>query len=166
MLEYSEMDEDLKVRLRQHARRVPDSMLSAVAGIFAGDGDQKGGAGITLYVGGSAFSGKIVTEQAWGQALAEMPGDGSALVSETVLKLKETWDSKRPGELSDEEWEALGDKERLEHELATTTGFIHLVDAQQFLGGQVIPDKGGIPMRFRLSEVQGWCMGKLGRDEG
>lgn len=164
-MKYSEMDEDMQFKLQQHVQRVPDRMLSAAATIFAGDRERKGGVGITLYVGGSAFSGTIVTAQAWAEVLADMPGDGSALISETMLKLNEAWDSGRDEKPSDEEWDALGEKERIEYELNTTTGFIHLVDAQYFQGGQVIPEKGGMPMRFRLSEVQGWTFGKMERSE-
>lgn len=162
-MQYSEMDESMKFRFREMRRRVPDDLLFELSSIFALDDEGKGGLGVTLYIGGSAFSGVLANERVWAKAIADTPG-GSEFISKALLELSEI---RGPGIFEDptkEEWEALSKRERADFELRKATGYIHLVDAQQFVGSDALPSLDGVPIRVRLSEVQGWSIGRIGRN--
>ncbi|MDN5655085.1 MAG: hypothetical protein L0G46_08380 [Kocuria sp.] len=158
-MEYSEMSEDLKRKVDLYNQQVPDGLL----GMFASSAVADDGFGVTLIVGGNVFSGYLTTERGWVEAIAKMPGNGSEALSAGMLKGMEGIEEKPA--LSDEEWNALDDVEQREFRLKWTPSFIHLADANQFgFGGPVMSEP--TPMRFRLSEVQGWYFGKMEKGEG
>lgn len=157
------MSDDLKRKVDRYQARVPDPTLAGLAEVFAGEANGDRGLGVTLIVGGSIISGVTVSEAAWAEAIGQQPGNFSEVLSEQMVKVADGRGQKP--ELSDDEYEALDEEQRVERLVQWSSSFLHLVDAQQLVGEFFVPER-GVPMRIRLSEIQGWSMGKLAKDAG
>lgn len=158
------MSKDMQRKLDRYQVRVPDPTLAGLAEAFAGDADGEHGLGVTLIVGGSSIGGVIVSERIWVEAIGRQQEDLYTALSKQMLEVVDSKEQKP--ELSNEEYDELDEGQRLDHLFEWSPSFIHLVRAQQLVGEHLVPTDGGVPMRIRLSEVQGWSLGKLEKGDG
>jgi len=137
VLEYSELSEEMQRKVDRHYRTVPDQMLAGVANAFKGEPNGDGSLGDTLIVGGSIISGTTLTERAWAEAVGQQPGGASAPLAKGLIDMID--DREQEPELSEEERDAMDEKEALEHIIEWHSPFIHLVNAQQVVGENFLP---------------------------
>lgn len=108
--------------------------------------------GLTLTVGGSIVSGRMISGKKYFDLFADAmasgwPGDSSDLIRDTYKKFGETYYAP-PTEADDEKW--------------SPPQYIHLQDAFVFSpGGAQLPSSSGILWRGKISAVAGFSLGSL-----
>jgi hypothetical protein len=156
----------------------PDWSLAALVGII--NGLEKVEIGVTLLVHGQVVSGLAVSGRQFFQAVADATrgahgvgaGESEAVVRSAMAEMFESFRDVYPTlreEGGDEEGgdEEGGDEEGGDEEGGDEEGpprkaaYLHLKNAQVFLGGQAPLSNQGVWLRVRLASVDGFAMGHL-----
>jgi hypothetical protein len=144
--ETSEQNKPSEKYLAAREAAQPDPVLGVLANYALLD---DGVLGITLTVGGTLITGRMVGRGAWVKDLREHFGDNVAFMDGFADGWRE----------QDEQWAAEDDEDQAEPPYST---FIHLVDARVVTSAGFMPNGGrGAFWRGRLSEVQGWSLGTM-----
>lgn len=132
----------------------PDWFLASLISVVNQSGSKLG---VTLTIGGSVVSGNLCSGKAYfdavgvtlGKAWGDNPGENS--VQESIASYGGIYSP--PSDGSDKK--------------APPPTFIHLENAQVWAPGIAtpIPSNGGVWWRGRLSEVAGWSLGVLSRND-
>jgi hypothetical protein len=146
----------------------PDWSLAALVGII--NGLEKVEIGVTLLVHGQVVSGLAVSGRQFFQAVADATrgahgvgaGESEAVVRSAMAEMFESFRDVYPTLREEGGDEEGGDEEGGEEEgPPRKAAYLHLKNAQVFLGGQAPLSNQGVWLRVRLASVDGFAMGHL-----
>jgi hypothetical protein len=150
-----------KAEKKQH-KRAPDHILAMYVRIANQQTEDLTVLGVTLTVGGAVITGELIPNWAWAEEADRLVMSGSDGSEDSAFAI---WRD-RLIEMRDETTAAAGepdspeeatDQQRIAHAEATPA-FIHLRNAQVFLGNNFAPVNDGL-WRGRLTRVDGWFLG-------
>lgn len=157
-MKYAEMSDTNQRRMDRLEREAPDPFLARlVQGYDANPDSVQPPSGITLVVGGTLFTGSLVSKKRWAEAHG---GDGGSEALARMVSTGVEADELEP-EMSEADIDAMTDEDKVDYAVRWSPRFIHLDDAQPV---GTTPRVAPTQMRFRLSEVQGFFLGKLNFD--
>ncbi|MBM0124566.1 hypothetical protein [Pimelobacter simplex] len=133
----------------RNAKAQPDPLLGALVETVTESADSQ--FHITLTVGGTLITGRLVGRLRWAGELVDQYGSGVTFMSQVEKLWRE----------NDEENKAK--KDSAEPPFAE---FIHLTDARVVAANGLVPGGAmGMFWRGRLNEVQGWSLGTMSHSE-